>query len=54
LLPLGLIAAIVAGGGHLAWLAFPLIFFVVLRPLAWGRGYGRGFGACGHRRISRL
>ena len=56
LLPLGLIAAIVVGG-HLAWLAVPLIFFFVVRPLAWGpwgRGYGRGFGACGPRRVTRL
>ena len=52
-LPLGLIAAIVVGG-HFAWLAVPLIFFFVVRPLAWGRGYGRGFGACGPRRITRL
>ena len=55
-LPLGLIAAIVVGG-HLAWLAVPLIFFFVMRPLAWGvsgRGYGRGFRACGPRRITRL
>lgn len=48
-LPLGLIAAI-AVSGHLAWLAVPLIFFFVVRPLAWGRG----FGACGPRRMTRL
>lgn len=45
LLPLGLIAAI-AVGGHVGWLAVPLIFFFVVRPLAWGRG----FWACGPRR----
>lgn len=50
LLPLGLIAAI-AVGGHAAWLAVPLIFFFVVRPLAWGRG---GSWACGPRRTGRL
>ena len=57
LLPLVLIAAVVVGGGHLAWLAIPLFFFFVVRPLAWGpwgRGYGRGFGACGPRRTTRI
>ena len=41
-LPLALIAAI-AFGFHFAWVAFPLFFFFVVRPLlwrAWG-GYGR-------------
>lgn len=52
-LPLGLIAAIVVGG-HLAWLAVPLIFFFVVRPLAWGGGYSRGFRACGPRRTTRI
>jgi hypothetical protein len=52
-LPLGLIAAIVVGG-HLAWLAVPLIFFFVVRPLAWGRGYRRGFGTCGPRSTTRV
>ena len=37
LLPLALIAAI-AVGGHVAWLAVPLIFFFVVRPFAWGCG----------------
>jgi hypothetical protein len=44
-LPLALIAAIVVSGGHLIWLAFPLFFFFVLRPLfwrSWGGGYRRG------------
>jgi uncharacterized protein DUF1707 len=35
LLPLALIAAIALSGGHLVWLAFPLIFFLVVRPLLW-------------------
>jgi hypothetical protein len=54
-LPLALIAAI-AVGGHLAWLAIPLFFLFVVRPLAWGawsRGYRRGFWACGPRRTTR-
>jgi len=52
LLPLALIAVIAFSGGHLVWLAFPLIFFFVVRPLlwgSWGRGHGRGFWACGPR-----
>jgi hypothetical protein len=56
-LPIGLIAAIVVGGGHLAWLAVPLIFFFVVRPLAWGgwgRGYRRGLGGCGPRSTTRV
>jgi hypothetical protein len=55
LLPLALIAAIVVGA-HVAWLALPLLFFFVLRPLvwrAWGGGYGRGSWACGTRRTTR-
>jgi hypothetical protein len=42
-LPLALIAAIAVSavsGGHPLWLAFPLIFFFVLRPLLW-RSWGR-------------
>jgi hypothetical protein len=39
-LQLALIAAIAVSGGHLLWLAFPLIFFFVLRPLLW-RSWGR-------------
>src|SRR5262245_10231698 len=49
-LPLVLIGAILVGG-HLAWLAIPLIIFFVVRPLAWrggwGGGYARGSWACG-------
>lgn len=44
-LPLALIATIVVSSGHLLWLAFPLFFFFVLRPLlwrSWGGGYRRG------------
>ena len=54
LLPLALIAAIFVGA-HVAWLAFPLLFFFVLRPLlwrGWGGGYGRGPWACGPRRYT--
>lgn len=40
ILPLAVIAAI-AFGTHLAWLAIPLFFFFVVRPLMW-RGSGRG------------
>jgi DUF1707 SHOCT-like domain len=50
LVPFVLIA-IAASGGHLFWLAFPLIFFFVIRPLLWrSRGFrGRGMWACGPR-----
>ena len=41
LLPLALVAAI-AFGFHFAWIAFPLFFFFVVRPLMW-RGWG-GYG----------
>jgi hypothetical protein len=55
-LPLALlIAAIVLSGGHLVWLAFPLFFFFVVRPLLWrsrGRGYGGGW-ACPARHGTR-
>src|SRR5262245_1007176 len=54
-LPLALIVAI-AVGAHLWWLAIPLFFLFVVRPLAWGpwgRGYGRRFWACGPRRTTR-
>ena len=43
------IAAIVLSHGHLLWLAFPLFFFFVLRPLIWSRrvyrrrAYGGGW-----------
>jgi uncharacterized protein DUF1707 len=46
LVPLLVVAAIVASGGRVLWLAFPLFLFFVVRPLAWrswGRGY-RGYG----------
>jgi DUF1707 SHOCT-like domain len=54
-LPLALIAAI-ADGGHFVWLAVPLFFFFVVRPLvwrAWGGGYGRGSWVCGPRGTRR-
>jgi len=54
-IPLALIAAVVIGG-HVAWLAFPLIIFFVVRPLmwrAWGGGSTRGSWARGPRRITR-
>jgi hypothetical protein len=57
LLPLAVIAAVVAVGGHVAWLAFPLLFFFVVRPLAWrawGGGPGRGWRACGPRSTTRV
>jgi hypothetical protein len=50
LVPL-VVIAIAASGGHLFWLAFPLIFFFVVRPLLWrSRGF-RGYStwACGRR-----
>jgi hypothetical protein len=55
-LPLALIAAIAVSGGHLLWLAFPLFFFFVLRPLlwrSWGDGYGHGISGCGPRHVPR-
>jgi hypothetical protein len=51
-LPLALIAAIAVSGGHLLWLAFPLFFFFVLRPLLW-RSWGRGISGCGPRHSAR-
>jgi hypothetical protein len=56
LLPLALIAAIAFSGGHLVWLAFPLFFFFVARPLLWrfrGHGYAPGDRACGTRYFTR-
>src|SRR5262245_646941 len=53
--PLVLIALIVSHG-HVAWLAIPLLFFFVVRPLAWGAwggGYRRSTWACGPRRTTR-
>jgi hypothetical protein len=55
LLPAVLIAAI-AVGGHVGWLAFPLFFFFVVRPLlwrSWGGGYRRGGWAYGPRSRTR-
>ena len=46
LVPLVVIAMIIASGGHVIWLAFPLFALFVLRPLvwrSWGRRY-RGYG----------
>jgi len=40
LIPLVAIA-IVASHGHLFWLAIPLVFFLVVRPLLWGPACGR-------------
>lgn len=51
-LPL-LIAAVVLSQGHLLWLAFPLVFFFVVRPMLWGAGGGRlgsgPFGCAPHQ-----
>jgi hypothetical protein len=44
LLPIALVAALVIGA-HVAWLAIPLLFFFVVRPLLWGGAWG-----CGPRR----
>jgi hypothetical protein len=57
LLPLALIAAIALSGGRLFWLAIPVFFLFVVRPLlwrSWGGGYGWG-GAwgCGPRYATR-
>jgi DUF1707 SHOCT-like domain len=57
LIPLALITAIVLSHGHLVWLAFPVFFFFVLRPLLW-RGWGPGYGharrECGPRSSPRI
>src|SRR5262245_17107189 len=53
ILPLALIVAVVVGGGHLAWLAVPLFFFFVVRPLAWRHRFARGSWECGPRRTTR-
>jgi hypothetical protein len=48
LVPLAFVAAVVLSGGHLVWLAIPLLFFFVVRPLVWGRPSRRyAFGARG-------
>ena len=55
-LPLLVIAAI-AVGAHAAWLAIPLFFFFVVRPLAWrawGGAPARGPWACGPRRSTHI
>jgi hypothetical protein len=55
-LGLALIAAILVAGGP-AWVAVPLVFFFVVRPLAWharGSGYAPGVSACGPRRMTRI
>jgi hypothetical protein len=55
-LPAAVIAAIVFGG-HVGWLAVPLFFFFVVRPLVWhprGRGYRRGGWACGPRNTTHV
>jgi hypothetical protein len=54
LISLAVVAAIVLSAGHLVWLVFPLVFFV-LRPLSW-RSWGHGFGArgCGPRSSTRV
>jgi hypothetical protein len=54
-LPLAVFAA-VATGGHLAWLAIPLVFFFVVRPLIWRTWRGgptRRPWACGPTRTGR-
>jgi Domain of unknown function (DUF1707) len=56
-LPLAVVLFVVllAGGGHIGWVAVPLLFFFVIRPLAWrSRGVrGRGPWASGPRRTRR-
>ena len=57
LVPLALIAAIVfLIGVHLIWLAVPLFFLFVVRPLlwrSWARGYGHAGWGCGQRYTTR-
>jgi hypothetical protein len=55
-LPLAVIVA-VALGGHLAWLAVPVLVFFVVRTLVWRSarvGPARGAWACGPGRTRRL
>ena len=49
LVPIALALAFV-GGFHVAWLAVPLLFFFVVRPMLWRT---RGVRACGLRRTTR-
>ncbi len=55
-LPLLFLAAIAAiAGGHVGWVAVPLLFFFVVRPLVW-RAHGGGYGTWAHsprRRFTR-
>jgi hypothetical protein len=56
LLPLAVLVAFVLTGGHLIWLALPLFFLFVVRPLvwrSWGRGYSRSSWSCGPRYATR-
>ena len=56
LLPAVLIVAAIFGA-HFAWLAFPLFFFFVVRPLiwrSWGGGYWRAGWACRPRGTTRV
>jgi Domain of unknown function (DUF1707) len=53
LLPLAVIATVVLAGGHLVWLAFPVFFLFIVRPLflrTWPRGTRR---RCGPRYSTR-
>jgi hypothetical protein len=54
LLPLAVLAAIVLTGGHLIWLALPVFFLLVVRPLFW-RSRARRYGgwSCGPRYPTR-
>jgi uncharacterized protein DUF1707 len=42
LVPLAVIAVVLASGGRVLWLAFPLFALFVLRPLVW-RSWARGY-----------
>lgn len=55
ILPLVLVGAI-AVGAHLAWLAVPLLFFFVFRPMFWRArgGYAGGSWECGPQRSTRI
>jgi hypothetical protein len=47
------LVATIALSGHVAWLAVPVFFLFVVRPLAWRGGYARSSWACGPRRVTR-